>query len=201
MLAETRLVAHIVHQRDAALDTRERLLATLLDAPGRVLLSTCHRVEIYETTDRIEPVPEMRTLVGRDAAAHLLRVAAGLDSAIAGEPQILRQVRVAYETATSDLHPMLGRLFERALHVGREIRRATRLGDVQRSVGSLAVDDALRSLVDPESATVLVIGAGEMGKLAVRALSRRVARVLVANRDRARAELAAATNKAVALGL
>ncbi|TMC00386.1 MAG: glutamyl-tRNA reductase [Chloroflexi bacterium] len=125
----------------------------------------------------------------------------GLDSAIAGEPQILRQVRAAYEAAAGDLDPMLTRLFERALHVGREIRRETRLGEVRRSVGSLAVDDALRALDDPASATVLVIGAGEMGKLAVRALSRRVARVLVANRDRARAEIAAATSGAVALDL
>lgn len=200
MLAETQLVAYVVHQRNAALDTRERLLGLLLDRPGRVVLATCHRVEVYETADRIVPIHEMRTLVGREAAAQLLRVAAGLDSAIAGEPQILRQVRSAYEAAT-DVHPMLSRLFERALHVGRDIRRRTRLGEVQRSIGSLAVDDALGTLADATSATVLVIGAGEMGKLAVRALSRRVGRVLIANRDRARAEAAAVTSGAVALGL
>ena len=201
MALETQLLARVVHQRDAALDTRERLLGTLGNAHGRVILATCHRVEVYETVDQVAPVPEMRTLVAHEAAAHLFRVAAGLDSAIAGEPQILRQVRAAYEAAASDLHPMLARLFERALHVGRELRRETRLGEVRRSVGSLAVDDALRTLADPASATVLVIGAGEMGKLAVRALSRRIARVLVANRDRARAEIAAATSGAVALGL
>ena len=201
MAVETQLVARVVHQRDAALDTRERLLGTLGNAHGRVILATCHRVEVYETVDQVAPVPDMRTLVAHEAAAHLFRVAAGLDSAIAGEPQILRQVRAAYEAAAGDLDPMLTRLFERALHVGREIRRETRLGEVRRSVGSLAVDDALRALDDPASATVLVIGAGEMGKLAVRALSRRVARVLVANRDRARAEIAAATSGAVALDL
>ncbi len=195
------LVAHVAHQRDAALDARERVLAALADSRGRVVLATCHRVEVYEIVDRIESFPEMHTLVAGEVAAHLFRVAAGLDSAIAGEPQILRQVRAAYDTAAGDLHPMLSRLFERALHVGREIRRGTRLGEVRRSVGSLAVDDALRTLGDPASATVLVIGAGEMGKLAVRALSRRVARVLVANRDRARAEMLAATDGAVALGL
>jgi glutamyl-tRNA reductase len=195
------LVARVAHQRDAALDTRERLLATLTDAPGRVVLATCHRVEIYETVDRVEAVPEMRTLVAEDAAAHLFRVATGLDSAIAGEAQILRQVRGVYEAAPGDLHPMLRRLFERALHLGREIRRTTRLGDVHRSVGSLAVDAALQGLADPASATVLVIGAGEMGKLAVRALSHRVARVLVANRDRARAETVAAMGGAAALSL
>lgn len=201
MADQTQLVAHVVHQRDAALDTRERLLGTLLNAPGRVVLATCHRVEVYETTGRVQPVADMRTLVGDAAAAHLFRVSAGLDSAIAGEPQILGQVRAAYEAAIGDLHPMLGRLFERALHVGREIRRTTRLGEVRRSIGSLAVDDGLRSLDDPGSATVLVIGAGEMGKLAVRALSRRVVRVLVANRDRARAEAVSTMSGAVALGL
>lgn len=201
MPVETQLVAHLVHQRDAALDTRERLLGTLPNAPGRVILATCHRVEVYETTGRAEPAAEMRMLVDAAAAAHLFRVSAGLDSAIAGEPQILGQVRAAYEATSGDLHPMLGRLFERALHVGREIRRTTRLGDVRRSIGSLAVDDALRSLDEPASATVLVIGAGEMGKLAVRALSRRVAGVLVANRDRARAETVAASSGAVALSL
>ncbi len=201
MALETQLVARVVHQRDAALDTRERLLATLGNTPGRVVLATCHRVEVYEAVDQVESHPDMRTLVGREAAAHLFRVAAGLDSAIAGEPQILRQVRAAYEAAAGDLHPMLARLFERALHVGRELRRETRLGEVRRSIGSLAVDDALRTLDDVPSATVLVIGAGEMGKLAVRALSQRVARVLVANRDRARADTVAATTGAIALGL
>jgi glutamyl-tRNA reductase len=195
------LVAHVAHQRNAALDTRERLLATLTDRPGRVVLATCHRVEIYQTVDRVEPVPEMRTLVAQDAAAHLFRVTTGLDSAIAGEPQILRQVRAAYEAASVGLHPVLRRLFERALHVGREIRRTTRLGDVRRSVGSLAVDTALEALDQPASATVLVIGAGEMGKLAVRALSKRVGHVLVANRERARAEMLAATSGAEALAL
>lgn len=198
---QTQLVARVVHQRDAALDARERLLVTLPHGPGRVVLATCHRVEVYETAERAEQVAEMRTLVDDEAAAHLFRVAAGLDSAIAGEPQILGQVRAAYEQATGPLHPMLGRVFERALHVGREIRRTTRLGDVRRSIGSLAVDDALRQLEHPARATVLVIGAGEMGKLAVRALSRHVAHVLVANRDRARAEIVAALNDAVALSL
>ncbi|MGH2492486.1 MAG: NAD(P)-binding domain-containing protein, partial [Candidatus Limnocylindria bacterium] len=201
MTLETHLVAHIVHQRDAELDTRERLLGMPLGGPGRVVVATCHRVEVYETVERVGSLPDMRTLVGGEAAAHLFRVAAGLDSAVAGEPQILRQVRASYEGAPGDLHPMVRRLFERALHVGRDIRRSTRLGEIRRSIGSLAVDDALRTFGDPASVTVLVIGAGEMGKLAVRALSRRVARVLVANRDRSRADAVAATSDAVALGL
>ena len=198
----THLVAHIAHQRDAALDTRERLLDRLDAAPGRVLLATCHRVEVYEAADDIAPIPQMRRLEGVAAAAHLFRVAAGLDSAIAGEAQILRQVRSAYDAARHELRePTLRRLFERALHVGRDIRRTTSLGEIQRSVGSLAVEDVLAALTDAAQATVLVIGAGEMGKLAVRALSRRVRRVIVANRDAGRAEAVAAAYGAIPLPL
>jgi glutamyl-tRNA reductase len=194
------LVAHVVHQRDVAIDARERLLDGVRGAPGRVVLATCHRIELYETAEDVVALPEMRTLVDEDAAAHLFRVASGLDSAVAGEPQILRQVRSAYESATG-LGPVLRRVFERALHVGREVRRTTRLGEARRSVGSLAVDEVLRSLEDPGSATVLVVGAGEMGKLAVRALSRRAGCVIVANRDRARAEAIASANGVEAISL
>ena len=199
MTATAHLVAHIAHQRDAAIDTRERLLGTATSSAG-VVLATCHRVEIYAVSERVEPRTDMRVLVDADAATHLLRVASGLDSVVAGEPQILTQVRRAYEAADAP-HALLRRAFERALHVGREIRRTTRLGDVRRSVGSLAVDEAIRWLADPSSATVLVVGAGEMGKLAVRALARRVGTVMVANRDRAKAEALAQAYGAVACAL
>jgi glutamyl-tRNA reductase len=121
---------------------------------------------------------------------------------LAGEPQILRQVGAAYEAASSArLDPLLRLVFQRALHVGHEIRRSTRLGEVRRSIGSLAADQALAHVAEPSRATVLVIGAGEMGKLAVRALARRVGRVLVANRDHARAERVAASGDAEAVPL
>jgi glutamyl-tRNA reductase len=95
---------------------------------------------------------------------------------------------------------VLARLFERALYVGREIRRTSGLSS-ERTVGSLAVDEVIRLLRDPRSATVLVVGAGEMGKLAVRALERRVGRILVANRDASRAAAVAATSGATAIPL
>jgi glutamyl-tRNA reductase len=190
------LVARVAHQRDAALDTRERLLASAVPDYARVVLATCHRVEIYEVADEPAADGESEVLVNEAAARHLFRVASGLDSAIAGEPQILRQVRAAYAAPTQGLHPRLRRTFERAMHVGRAIRRATALGVVQRSVGSLAVDHVMRALARPARATVLVIGAGEMGKLAVRALARRVGEVIVANRDVDRAAAVAAQNGA-----
>ena len=199
MPPQAHLVARVAHQRDVAVGTRERLLAALPGAPGQVVLATCHRVELYEIAAEVKPIRDMRTLIDEAAAAHLLRVAAGLYSVVAGEPQILRQVGAACESV-GGVHPLLRRLFERAVHIGREVRRSTRLGDVRRSVGSLAADEAVRSLRGADATTILVIGAGEMGKLAVRALSQ-VARVLVANRDRDRAQAVATANGAEALSL
>jgi glutamyl-tRNA reductase len=211
---DVRIVACLWHQRSAAIGTRERLLDTLTGAPDRLLVQTCHRVEVYAAVPSGRPVerwvdeelridPEQRAsarlLDGAEAVGHLFAVAAGLDSAVAGEPQILRQVRRSY-VDTPAPHPLLARLFERALHVGREIRRTSGLSS-ERSVGSLAVDELLRLLRGPRNATVLVVGAGEMGKLAVRSLERHVGHVFVANRDPLRASAVAATSLATAIPL
>lgn len=214
MTEDVRAVACLWHQRTAAIGTRERLLDTLAPGADRLLLETCHRVEVYAAVPRgrdargwvdetlrldEEERSSLRIAEGAEAIAHLFEVAAGLDSAVAGEPQILRQVRRSYLGA-APAHPYLARLFERALHVGREIRRTSGLAS-ERSVGSLAVDELLRLVPGPLAASVLVIGAGEMGKLAVRSLARRVGRVIVANRDRDRAEAVAATGDATAIAL
>lgn len=213
MTGDVRLVAYLWHQRTAAVETRERLLALLASGADRLLIETCHRVELYAAVPAdvgagtwVEATslgPDERasctTLAGADAAAHLFEVAAGLDSTVAGETQILRQVRRTYLEAAAP-HPLLARLFERALHVGREIRRTSGLSS-ERSVGSLAIDELVRLLPGAARATVLVVGAGEVGKLAVRSLTRRVGRVLVANRDRARAEAVAAGHGARAIAL
>lgn len=208
-----RIVALLSHQRSAPVETRERLLGVLTPAPGRVALATCHRVELYAALSEdadpdalvrglgVAPAdrPSVQVVEGEAAAAHLFAVAAGLDSAVAGEPQILRQVRQAY-LAAPQLDPVLARLFERALHVGRRVRRECGLTS-ERSVGSLAVDALLAQLEAPERSVVLVVGAGEMGKLAVRALARRVGSVLIANRDAARAREVAEANGAIPLEL
>ncbi|HKY49780.1 MAG TPA: glutamyl-tRNA reductase [Candidatus Limnocylindria bacterium] len=190
----------MAHQRDVGLDAREWLIDTLARRTDQVALVTCHRVEIYEMAEEVATPAGMRTLLDAEAARHLFRVASGLDSMLAGEPQILGQIRSAYESAHAP-HQLLRRAFERALHVGRAVRRGTRLGAVRSSVGSLAVDTAVRALEDPASATVLVVGAGEMGKLAVRALARRVGRTIIANRDRAKADALAREHGAVAWDL
>jgi glutamyl-tRNA reductase len=117
----------------------------------------------------------------------------GLDSAIRGEGQILGQLRRTFDAARPNgLRPELALAARRALELGRELRRSTPLGSVRRTLGSLAVDAALAELPDPAAATVLVIGAGEVGKLALRALGSRTGAVIVANRDAARAAAVAA---------
>jgi glutamyl-tRNA reductase len=200
-----------LHQRAASLETRERLAALAADATPRtdaVALLTCHRVEVYAAIPadadpracfaRLlscgdDALAEATVRTDREAALHLFRVAAGLDSAIMGEAQIANQVRRAYDAARLDgVDPLLAGLLQRALHVARTVRAGTPLGSVRRSIGSLAVDAALTHVADPARATVLVVGAGEIGKLAARALSRRVGRLIVANRDRGRAEAVAA---------
>ncbi|MDE3113047.1 MAG: glutamyl-tRNA reductase [Chloroflexota bacterium] len=216
----SRLAALLLHQRTASLDARERLTAVAGAAtPGRdlVRLLTCHRVELYAVVDAgADPraeiasrlgsdddvLAEARVLVDGKAAAHLFHVAAGLDSAIVGEGQIAGQVRAAYETARAGgLDPILAGLFQRALHLARTVRTTTELGLVRRSIGSLAVDEALRHVPDATRATALVVGAGEIGKLAARALASRVGRLVIANRDAARAADLAGPIDADAVGL
>ena len=202
------LHAYAWHQRTSPIDARERLLVSLSSVPDGVVLATCHRIEVYCAAPVEDPPQLVLTSADRDAAsvyrgadalAHLFLVAAGLDSAIAGEPQILAQVRRAY-TSRGDMPALIARSFEQALHVGRSLRVELGLRS-GRSVGSLAVDRLVERLPRPESARVLVVGAGEMGKLAVRALARRVGRVVIANRDLGRASELAAAHGAEAIAL
>ena len=135
------------------------------------------------------------------AVNHLFRVAAGLDSAIPGERQILGQLRRAYAARGTRLPSRLSAAVERALHHGRLLRAQTPLGSVTRSIGSLAVDELLRQVPEPAGATVLVVGAGEVGKLAVRALRRRVGQILVVSQSGGSAERAAADAGGEAIAL
>lgn len=202
----TRLACAHIHQRTCPLGARETLAdlaAAAAPASDLVALLTCHRVELYAAIPagddpreaivrrlRADPtvLEGVRILTDAEAAGHLFRVAAGLDSAVLGEGQIANQVRRAYDRARGcDLDPLLSALFQRALHLARTLRAGTALGSVRRSMGSLAVDAALAHLEDPARATALVVGAGEIGKLAARALARRIGRVVIANRDVARA--------------
>jgi glutamyl-tRNA reductase len=179
-------------------------------------LVTCHRVELFaalapgadprlrlaELTGRSEVARAVTIRTGRDAVRHVFRVAAGLDSAIPGERQILGQLRRAYgDGRETGFHPLVSAVVERALHLGRLLRSTTPLGSVTRSIGSLAVDELLRHVADPANATVLVVGAGEVGKLASRALARRVGRILVVSRSGVTAREVASLAGGEAIGL
>jgi glutamyl-tRNA reductase len=203
-----------LNQRDADLGARERFTEALstVRGPDVLVLLTCHRAEVL-VADAADPgalagrlgtdLPASGHLrSGRAAALQLLRVVCGLDSAIRGEGQILGQLRRTFDAARpSGLRPELALTARRALELGRVLRRSTPLGSVRRTLGSLAVDAALAELPEPATATVLVIGAGEVGKLALRALGSRTGSVIVANRDAARAEAVAAEHGATAIPL
>ena len=126
---------------------------------------------------------------GEAAVRHLFRAAMGLDSVVRGEGQILGQLRATYDAARSrfPLDPVLSEVIQHALHIARGVRSSTSLGQVRGSVGSLAVEAVIACLPDPSTATVLVVGAGEIGRLAARALMSQVGTVRIANRDAARA--------------
>ncbi len=202
------LVSWSLHQRDAPIAARERLAASVPAAieRGALALVTCHRVELFaslardvdprswlaESTRPSDLVGAVTVRVDAAAVAHLFRLAGGLDSAIPGERQILGQLRRAYGSRRTAYPPLLSAAVERALHHGRLLRAGTALGSVTRSIGSLAVDELLRELDEPARATVLVVGAGEIGKLASRALRRRVGRILVISRSSQSAQEAAA---------
>jgi len=159
-----------------------------------VCLSTCNRTEIYlEGLDESVAVRALEEIAGErldgvlyrmheDAAAlHLFRVAAGLDSLIPGEGEILGQVRAAYEAAEPG--PLLGRVFRQAVVVGKRVRTQTSIGESPASVSSAAAALAAQVFGDLRGRRVLLIGAGRIGELAAANLASRGAHIAyVANR-------------------
>lgn len=177
-----------------------------------VILSTCNRVEIYaiapnRTFEALEGfladvrdvpttafAPHMYRLLDHEAITHLFRVAAGLDSLVLGEPQILGQVMQAFELARGQnaTGPVLSRLFQAALRAGKRARTETAISHNPASISSVAIRLAESEVRDLPNARVLVVGAGEMAELAVEALRKRgVAEVQVVNRTLARARMMA----------
>ncbi len=173
-------------------------------------ISTCNRTELYlVVSDAVEAENVALTALSRqagirptelveslyshrgiEAAGHLFRVAAGLDSMILGEAEIQGQVKRAYELALVEgaTGAILNRLFRGALAAGKRVRSDTRIGEGGISVPSAAVELAIRTLGDLADRRVLLIGAGETAELTARALAARgVDAVFVANRryDRA----------------
>ncbi|WP_428386857.1 glutamyl-tRNA reductase [Mucisphaera sp.] len=171
------------------------------------LISTCNRVEVYgvghgrfdaEAVARwLEPDREpegWQRLEGREAIAHLMRVASGIESMVLGEPQILGQVRCAYHDAreAGTAGTILHAAFQRALAVGKMARQSTGIGEGRVSVASIAVAHVRGVFDHLAGKTILSVGAGHMCKAMLRSLETdRPARVLITNRSAERARLLA----------
>lgn len=211
--ATATLVAFVAHARSVQSVRREAFaesLARLPEDPGRILIRTCHRVELYaaaggaDLPDLADLPAGVERLEDVDAVRHLLEVACGLDSAVFGETQILHQLRETIEERRGEraLEPILDRLFQAALRAGREAR--THFTGSPRSLADIALDRIASPGPDAparelEGAPILVVGTGRMARLAALAASRRGARVIVSNRTASRAaDLATDVNGRVA---
>lgn len=175
-----------------------------------VLLSTCNRVEVYGAApdaglaaDAVSSALHRRAgrraefvrLAGDDVARHLFRVAAGLDSMVLGETEILGQVKDAYAAAFGAGHTSsdLNRLFQHAFRAAKQVRSETGIGRGAVSVGSAAAKLAASDLGDLTLCRALLLGAGEAGEDVARSLhARGLMELLVANRTSGRAEALAA---------
>ncbi|MSR05572.1 MAG: glutamyl-tRNA reductase [Gemmatimonadetes bacterium] len=182
--------------RTAPIEVRERLAWPERDVPqvvadlaaagggsGVALLTTCNRTEFYladpgsPILDEVWSRAAARTgqpvdsyayvLRDRDAARHLIRVAAGLDSLVVGESQIQGQVRDAWDMAKPFSGPILHRLFQSALTAGGRVRSETTLGTGSASVPSACVDLAKKIFSALAGKRGLVLGTGDMSELAI----------------------------------
>lgn len=171
-------------------------LSRLCSYPGikeGILLSTCNRVEVYAVVEEIESgysrvrefladthlslsseqlTPHLYWHAGDKAVAHLFRVAASLDSMIVGESQILGQLKDAFEIAlthkTTGL--ILNKVVKKAISVAKRVRTETKIAEMAVSVSYAAVELAKKIFSNLSEKTVLLVGAGEMAKLAARHL-------------------------------
>jgi glutamyl-tRNA reductase len=175
------------------------------------IISTCNRLEIYAVVTDTEkgvgeitqflseighiPLQTLRhylfILLHQDAVRHLMRVAAGLESLVLGEGQILAQVKNTHKLAGKygSIAQLLDRLFKQALSAGKRVRTETSIGTGAVSISSAAVELAHTRVEDLSSQRVSVIGAGKMSRLLVTHLvARGATRIAVVNRSRCRVE-------------
>ncbi len=186
-----------------------------------VVLSTCNRTELYLASGddeldldgrataamldlagdrRAEVAPALYRLADESAALHLFRVAAGLDSLVPGEGEILGQVRAAFEAGATG--PLLEKLFTQALHAGRRARVETAIGESPASVPAAAAALAQQVFGELRGRSVVLVGAGKMSELTARNLLSRGARIAtVGNRTPEHGAELAARLGAVAVGL
>jgi glutamyl-tRNA reductase len=198
-------------------------LATRASAAESVVLSTCNRSEIYVASSDPERAreditefishyhalppeafaPHLFSYGDEAAARHLFRVAAGLDSLVVGEPQILGQVKGAFQTAAERrcTGPMLSKLFHWSFGVGKRVRAETALGEGAVSISFAAVALARKIFGRLDGRRVLVIGAGEISTLTAEHFrTQGVGEIVITSRTQGHAEAlaAAVSGRAVA---
>ena len=180
-------------------------------AAETVVLSTCNRSELYVASEDVTQarqelvrflaeyhqlpsdqfVPHLFAREDDQVAHHLFRVAAGLDSLVVGEPQVLGQVKDAFGVASERrcAGPLLNKLFTSSFAVGKRVRTETALGEGAVSVSFAAVRLARKIFGKLDGRRVLVIGAGEMGKLTAQHLrTQGVGDIVITGRTQSRAE-------------
>ena len=205
------ILAITINHKNASLDDIGALEPRVEEAYQRlypyvdeiVILATCNRFEIYAyTSNPDELLTHARSLLGylwdkalvlrgMDAVRHLFRVTAGLESMIVGETEILSQVRKAYDYARDSAYAgrLLGLLFSRAIHVGKRVRSETRISVGNVGFPGAAVRLAERIFNSLDDKMVVVVGAGEAGKIVATLIRERYknARMVIVNRTVERA--------------
>ena len=201
--------------RRDGLDAAHAALARCPLVREAVLVSTCNRVEIYAAVDGDAVAdacarflgdyhrlawetlaPHVVVRRGGEAARHLFRVAAGLESLVVGEPQILGQIKDAFAAAERARRtgPLTSRLFATAFTAGKRVRSETRLGEGAVSVSYAAIALARKIFGTLQGRHVLVLGAGEMAELTcVHLRAQQIASLTIASRTLATADRLAGT--------
>jgi glutamyl-tRNA reductase len=189
-------------------------LASRAELDEVLFLSTCNRVEVMARpkgnteADRARALKAIREVLAdhgkiaamdlepvlyekeaEEAVRHVFRVTASLDSMVLGEPQILGQVKGAYDAAIAagSLRSFLGRCVHRAFSVAKRVRTETALGAGTVSISSVAVELSRRVFGELDERTVLLLGAGEMAEAAARSIGKTAKEIRVCNRSMERA--------------
>lgn len=198
-----------VRERYASKPDAENYLRENCGCREALVLATCNRVEVYGAAEaplearqiarcllsvdevKASDEPAFYRYEGPDCVQHLFRVASGLDSMVIGETEILGQTKKAYAQAreSGTAGPYLHRLFQRSFRVAKQVRSRTEITRGAVSVGSVAVDLAVRIFGDLRGRKVLLLGAGEMSERTAQILaSRGVTDLRVSNRSLERAQ-------------
>jgi glutamyl-tRNA reductase len=206
-------------------DQIARALAELTALDGMreaAILSTCNRTEIYCTLDDASPEvianwlarfhqldqgslqPHLYSYQEAEAVRHILRVAAGLDSMVLGEPQILGQMKDAYQQSlqANSIDTLVNRLFQHTFSVAKQVRTDTAIGASPVSVAFAAVSLARQIFGKLENQTALLVGAGETIELTARHLHEQgIGKIIIANRTISRAHELASQFNGYGIGL